>query len=111
MINGSFRTYFLLFSIIIFTSATESLAQQNEFTTIQPDNPNIRYTGRWNFDNPREPCIVWQGSSILVKFRATAVDRKRTRLNSSHKPYSYAVFFLKKKNTNSYAVLSYKKNI
>lgn len=74
MINGSFRTYFLLFSIIIFTSATESLAQQNEFTTIQPDNPNIRYTGRWNFDNPREPCIVWQGSSILVKFCGTAVN-------------------------------------
>src|SRR3712207_7032595 len=29
-----------------------------------------------------------------------AVDRKSTRLNSSHPNFSYAVFFLKKKNTN-----------
>ena len=28
-------------------------------------------------------------------------DRKSTRLNSSHKPISYAVFCLKKKNLNS----------
>ena len=27
----------------------------------------------------------------------TSLDRKSTRLNSSHKPISYAVFFLKKK--------------
>ena len=29
------------------------------------------------------------------------LDRKSTRLNSSHKPISYAVFCLKKKNNNS----------
>src|SRR5699024_11366833 len=39
---------------------------------------------------------------------ATAIDRKSTRLNSSHVSISYAVFCLKKKNTNirSAAVLS-----
>src|SRR3712207_8955731 len=31
---------------------------------------------------------------------ATAADRKSTRLNSSHANISYAVFCLKKKNTN-----------
>src|SRR2546430_8766513 len=31
-------------------------------------------------------------------------DRKSTRLNSSHSQISYAVFCLKKKNKNSYAV-------
>ena len=30
------------------------------------------------------------------------VDRKSTRLNSSHKPISYAVFCLKKKNQTSF---------
>src|SRR2546422_3442458 len=32
--------------------------------------------------------------------RSTATDRKSTRLNSSHGYISYAVFCLKKKNTN-----------
>src|SRR3712207_7132462 len=35
-----------------------------------------------------------------------AVDRKSTRLNSSHANISYAVFFLKKKNTYSSRRLS-----
>ena len=35
---------------------------------------------------------------ILVPDQASAKDRKSTRLNSSHKPISYAVFCLKKKN-------------
>src|SRR3712207_8800102 len=33
---------------------------------------------------------------------AVAVDRKSTRLNSSHANISYAVFCLKKKNANRY---------
>src|SRR3712207_7637665 len=33
--------------------------------------------------------------------RGNAADRKSTRLNSSHANISYAVFCLKKKNTNS----------
>src|SRR2546429_7289174 len=35
------------------------------------------------------------------------VDRKSTRLNSSHGYISYAVFCLKKKNITSHAVASY----
>ena len=38
----------------------------------------------------REPDII-----VLIDYP----DRKSTRLNSSHKPISYAVFCLKKKNT------------
>src|SRR5689334_23992383 len=34
-------------------------------------------------------------------FRAVALDRKSTRLNSSHSSISYAVFCLKKKNYES----------
>src|SRR5258707_648791 len=37
-------------------------------------------------------------------------DRKSTRLNSSHANISYAVFCLKKKNTNDYA-LTYHVNV
>src|SRR2546430_7988282 len=35
-----------------------------------------------------------------------AEDRKSTRLNSSHSQISYAVFCLKKKNTNSHEIPS-----
>ena len=27
----------------------------NAQNVISPDNPNIQYSGRWNFDNPTEP--------------------------------------------------------
>src|SRR5690606_41837954 len=36
---------------------------------------------------------------LLRRLRGRAVDRKSTRLNSSHVKISYAVFCLKKKNT------------
>ena len=36
---------------------------------------------------------------IIYPIIDEALDRKSTRLNSSHKPISYAVFCLKKKTT------------
>src|SRR3712207_6956766 len=41
------------------------------------------------------------------RFAGLLVDRKSTRLNSSHANISYAVFCLKKKS--SYAILSFRK--
>src|SRR5256885_9793777 len=46
------------------------------------------------------PCA---GLSHLATF-ATVIDRKSTRLNSSHLVISYAVFCLKKKNDDSTVV-------
>ncbi len=48
-------------------ASTPSWAQN----TISPDDPNIQYSGRWNFDNPVEPWVGWQGSTITVKFTGT----------------------------------------
>src|SRR2546426_7047166 len=39
---------------------------------------------------PRNPCVLWRTGSEFL-------DRKSTRLNSSHLVISYAVFCLKKK--------------
>src|SRR5207248_10327288 len=46
--------------------------------------------------------IVVSGHDNVMRFRAirTGRDRKSTRLNSSHRTISYAVFCLKKKNNN-----------
>src|SRR5699024_11613797 len=37
---------------------------------------------------------------VIVKIRTKSIDRKSTRLNSSHVSISYAVFCLKKKKKN-----------
>src|SRR2546430_7839958 len=42
----------------------------------------------------------FNSSHILGFFRGTALDRKSTRLNSSHSQISYAVFCLKKKKND-----------
>src|SRR5689334_23918947 len=45
-------------------------------------------------------CLVPGGSRIIgvhVRFALDQIDRKSTRLNSSHSSISYAVFCLKKK--------------
>src|SRR5258705_2967994 len=60
-----------------------------------------------------------QFNCYLIIITITIVDRKSTRLNSSHLGISYAVFCLKKKSTRlnsshlgiSYAVFCLKKNI
>src|SRR3712207_7156555 len=41
------------------------------------------------------------GSQLSVSGPAAGLDRKSTRLNSSHANISYAVFCLKKKKTNN----------
>src|SRR5207248_4479640 len=46
--------------------------------------------------NTVNPDAVLAGSGLTV---LTRIDRKSTRLNSSHRTISYAVFCLKKKNT------------
>src|SRR5690348_17989469 len=45
--------------------------------------------------------VLWAGTPYGLKNSRTGkIDRKSTRLNSSHPSISYAVFCLKKKNKN-----------
>ena len=41
--------------------------------TVSPDNTDLRYTGRWNFDNPQAPWVGWQGSTIDIRFTGTSI--------------------------------------
>src|SRR3712207_8729723 len=45
--------------------------------------------------------------TILAQIAAETLDRKSTRLNSSHANISYAVFCLKKKKRHTISYLSY----
>src|SRR5690606_39715675 len=47
------------------------------------------------------PCTTCSASSAQCLTRRLVIDRKSTRLNSSHVKISYAVFCLKKKKTKS----------
>jgi len=41
---------------------------------ISPTDPNIQYTGRWNFDEPAMPWVAWQGASIIIKFQGSGIS-------------------------------------
>src|SRR5256885_11917873 len=65
-------------------------------TSIRVFGDHTRGTEIWSAVTARSP----NGSGELQKAELR-VDRKSTRLNSSHLVISYAVFCLKKKNHNS----------
>src|SRR5437867_7537657 len=78
----------------------------------QPDRAVLRSAaGRRHDRRPRHPAVhaeIAPGSDQLHPAGHAAVshvdlgDRKSTRLNSSHRTISYAVFCLKKKKTNKH---------
>src|SRR5215210_9594297 len=57
----------------------------------------------------RDADWVWIPSLVAAGMLASLADRKSTRLNSSHRCISYAVFCLKKKN-NSHQVIRHNKH-
>src|SRR2546430_5815999 len=62
--------------------------------------------GEWDLGQPglgRRRRLV---ERWLVRLLVAALDRKSTRLNSSHSQISYAVFCLKKKKTKTQSVRS-----
>src|SRR5258708_23126165 len=65
-----------------------------------PDNGPI---GRRNHHMTRLEKILRH--EILITFGIGEIDRKSTRLNSSHQIISYAVFCLKKKNKKESATM------
>ena len=50
------------------------IASSSSALSISPDNPNLQYTGRWNFDNPLTPWVTWHGSSVRFRFNGTSVS-------------------------------------
>src|SRR5438034_4009162 len=56
------------------------------------------------------PLIVSVPSGNFGNLTAGILDRKSTRLNSSHTVISYAVFCLKKKKTTEYHMINVKKH-
>src|SRR5438874_4728258 len=76
------------------------------FRSVPPCLPwrECRADGRFESTNPHRtsgnafPLSAWTGRAIQSPGDSEILDRKSTRLNSSHVEISYAVFCLKKKN-------------
>src|SRR2546430_9547365 len=71
-----------------------------------PRSTLFPYTTLFRSLPPSQRTSSWVGTSTARPTypRATAPDRKSTRLNSSHSQISYAVFCLKKKKKNQYKI-------
>src|SRR5205807_3303140 len=69
-----------------------TLAQQSSFSP----GPDFRWMGSIAMDQAGDMALGYSVSSTTVS-PSIAIDRKSTRLNSSHLVISYAVFCLKKK--------------
>jgi hypothetical protein len=51
-------------------------------TTVAPNHPDLRYTGRWDTTNSTLPSVGWQGAQIAFAFQGTSVTA-RLRTTSS----------------------------
>src|SRR5688572_32282024 len=58
---------------------------------------NRRSSLELNFFDDKIPCFAAPLGAFFFQPRQSSIDRKSTRLNSSHSQISYAVFCLKKK--------------
>src|SRR3712207_8936863 len=80
----------------LFRSMTPPAEQVMDFTVINPNSV------AWElFDAGMNHQPPTQVTDAIVRY-LMASDRKSTRLNSSHANISYAVFCLKKKQTDNY---------
>src|SRR5207248_5699604 len=63
--------------------------------------PNLNVAGFWDQEDPWGPWQIFRHAAEHdpdhANFMVAGPDRKSTRLNSSHRTNSYAVFCLKKK--------------
>src|SRR3989442_8845836 len=71
------------------------------FVRTQKPLPSVIYFDGDKLQTPPASAVTWQSSNptiLDVNNPPGQIDRKSTRLNSSHVRISYAVFCLKKKN-------------
>jgi lysophospholipase L1-like esterase len=55
------------------TATVGTLAEAGEPVFVGPDDPHLRYIGRFDFQDPQRPAFDWSGSSIETGFTGTSV--------------------------------------
>src|SRR5258708_21551887 len=81
----------------LFRSAARRMVQTIDVNATQPDGATaLAWASYWD-DLETADLLIHAGAKPNI----ANIDRKSTRLNSSHQIISYAVFCLKKKKTQS----------
>src|SRR2546422_6086460 len=78
---------------------TELAPGETSFARFRLESPLVARPGDRFVVRSYSPIVTIGGGTLLDVDPPRIVDRKSTRLNSSHGYISYAVFCLKKKNT------------
>mgnify|MGYP001825210082 CR=1 FL=1 len=63
-----------LFLVLFLLAALASCSTAEFNPNVAADDPAIRYTGRWNFEDPKAPWVGWQGSTVSVAFRGSGIS-------------------------------------
>src|SRR5690348_18145320 len=93
----SFCASTLCLTLFPYTTLFRSLSRENgKSRDLIPENYNFTLEGSADVDG--QPCYVL---GLHPKHRDEGLDRKSTRLNSSHPSTSYAGFCLYHKNLNT----------
>src|SRR5256885_9041899 len=90
----------------LFGSAWHRLRQRNEVSTRHSIRPPLRWAASIGSCGRLHRRLRAAVAAVRLTVPPPSRDRKSTRLNSSHLVISYAVFCLKKKNTNLYAAIN-----
>jgi lysophospholipase L1-like esterase len=64
--------FFFFFVLSEFNPSIFLKGHENSSGIIYPDNPNIQYSGRFNFSDPHKVFFDWPGVAISAKFQGTA---------------------------------------
>src|SRR5690606_41729069 len=102
LLLASFISHFqliLIFSAV--TAATEiyTLSYTTLFRSVEFGEAADRLIAEWERTIPNIKFHTIYNAAVDIKHSIDGIDRKSTRLNSSHVKISYAVFCLKKKMT------------
>src|SRR2546430_16159348 len=84
--------YFFFFFLMIRRPPRSTLFPYT--TLFRSESPSSIGTIEW-------VVAYWMATICFIESLLSIIDRKSTRLNSSHSQISYAVFCLKKKKTNA----------
>src|SRR5207245_11508027 len=103
-VNDEFIYNDLFFSNIAAASAIYTLSYTTLFRSLKLEpverktsRPDLLSPSSYSATRSSRPSDVRSATASLARFSRKVLDRKSTRLNSSHGSISYAVFCLKKK--------------
>jgi len=74
--------------LLLCTTVIFSVAHAFNVSPVDPSDPFIRYTGRWDHSTPT-PWAYWIGSSIIANFTGTSISATLSASNTDRNDTDY----------------------